>query len=305
MLSNRTFGIELEVHLPPSATKGQLAAAIRRQARVNVRTEQYNHSTQAHWKVTTDASVGHDAGAEVVSPVLSGEAGIQEARRVTAAIREFGCTISVRCGFHVHVNAADLSLEQLRTLAINFVHCETAFDAIVPPSRRRDLNRYILSNRTAFGGSYDNDAINRAIDAYASAATRQDLIGVVSSSAQKSFGRYSVTRYRKLNLTALDRYGTVEFRQHSGTVDPDKVENWVRLCVAFVERSKNSRPRKRPSTRPHVASHELSMLLRFVRAEPSVRKFYHDRRRKLSDAQLQRDRRAAAEAGRPWLPPAE
>jgi hypothetical protein len=44
-------------------------------------------------------------------------------------------------------------------------------------------------------------------------------------------------RYFKVNLQALRVHGTVEFRQHSGTVDGTKVENWVRFLLGFVERS--------------------------------------------------------------------
>jgi hypothetical protein len=163
--TTRTFGVELECHLPAGKSHGDLADALRRKARVHARCEKYNHTTQAHWKVTTDRSLGYDrnSGAEVVSPILRGEEGIEEARRVTAAMNAFGCTISVKCGLHVHVGASDLSVDELRKLAISFVQAETAFDAIVPPSRRRDLNQYIQSNRTAFGGNYDSDAINRAI----------------------------------------------------------------------------------------------------------------------------------------------
>lgn len=306
MDTTRTFGIELEAHLPTGKTMGQLADLIRRRARVSAHCEAYNHYTQAHWKLTTDSSLGYDrkAGVEVVSPILSGEAGIQDARRVTAAMQEFGCTISVKCGFHVHVGASDLSLEQLRSLAISFVHAETAFDAIMPPSRRRDLNKYILSNRTAFGGGYDNEAINRAIDAYKTASNTDALIARVSTS-KPAGGWAPTTRYRKLNLLSMARQGTVEFRQHSGTVDPDKVENWVRLCVAFVERSKTSKPRQRPSTKPHVPSRELAALMKFLRASPEVRAFYRDRLAKLSDAQLQRSERQATAAGQVWMQPAE
>jgi hypothetical protein len=283
MLPDRTFGIELEAHMPAGKTHGQLAEAIRR-AHVSVYCETYNHRTQAHWKVTTDASLCHNRreGVEVVSPILRGEAGIQEARRVAAVMAAFGCTISVRCGFHVHVGAGDLDLNQLRNVATSFVQAESAFDAIVTPSRRRDLNQYILSNRTAFGGSYDNGSVNNAIDAFARATTRDQLIGIVS--AANGYG----TRYRKLNMTAMSRYGTVEFRQHSGTVDADKVENWVRVCVAFVERSKTSKPRKRPSMKPHEATKELAALLKFLRADEAVRKFYQKRRRDLSPRRLAR-----------------
>jgi len=303
LTSNRTFGIELEVHLPHGRSHAQLAAAISR-AGVSCRSEHYNHNTVAHWKVTTDGSLGYEGGAEVVSPVLSGEAGIIEARQVADAIKAFGCTVSVRCGFHVHVGAADLTVNQLRNVAILYVFCETAFDAIMPPSRRRDLNTYILSNRTAFGGSYDNEAVNRAIAAYKAATTKGQLIEIVSG-ANRCSGRDHVARYRKLNFHPLNRYGTVEFRQHSGTVEADKVANWVELCVRLVDRALTGKPRSRPSTRPHNPANELNMLLSYVRVPPTVKRFYQQRRRDLCDARLARAAHQARAAGREYQAPAE
>lgn len=287
---SRAFGIELECHLPAGKTRSQLAEAIRRKARVRAACERYNHNVSMdHWKLVDDGSLGSDrnTSAEVVSPILEGEEGIQTARRVVEAIRDFGCQISTKCGLHVHVYAGDLKLEQLRALAINFVHCETAFDAIVPPSRRRDLNVYVLSNRTAFGGDYDNESINKAIDAFKSANTIEQLVRVVSDAGRPHDDW--TARYRKLNFCAYQRYKTVEFRQHSGTVEPDKVENWVRLCLGFVDRSTNSRPRQRPSHRPHVPARELAMLMNFVKATPSMRAFYLMRRRELAKADAHRE----------------
>lgn len=299
MLSDRTFGIEIECHLPIGKSHADLARALVLNAAVRAAAIGYTHAVTANWKVTTDGSLGNDRrlGAEVVSPVLRGEEGIAEARRVVTAMAQFGCMISTRCGLHVHVGAGDLTVDHLRNLAISFVQAESAFDAIMPPSRRRDQNSYILSNRTAFGGAYDNDAVNRAIAAFKGprAKSRQGLIETVANANRGTYG----DRYRKLNFRALERQNTVEFRQHSGTVDADKVEHWVRLVVAFVDRSKESRPRARPSTKAHVDTKELANLLKFVRADKSTRKFYQARRRALSDARL---RRAQAVRGEEFAP---
>ena len=48
-------------------------------------------------------------------------------------------------------------------------------------------------------------------------------------------------RYLKLNLEAFGRYGTVEFRQHSGTLNGEKAEAWIGLLVALVNSAKRGR----------------------------------------------------------------
>lgn len=50
-------------------------------------------------------------------------------------------------------------------------------------------------------------------------------------------------RYHKLNLVSLWVHGTIEFRQHSGTVDADKAVNWIELLMQFVNRAAVTRQR--------------------------------------------------------------
>jgi len=47
--------------------------------------------------------------------------------------------------------------------------------------------------------------------------------------------RYPHQRYFQLNLAALHRFGTIEFRAHSATYDPVRIARWVQFLVAFVE----------------------------------------------------------------------
>jgi hypothetical protein len=53
--------------------------------------------------------------------------------------------------------------------------------------------------------------------------------------------RGSEARYHKLNLTAYRRHRTVEFRQHSGTLEANKAINWVLLCLRMVDAAKAGR----------------------------------------------------------------
>ncbi len=45
------------------------------------------------------------------------------------------------------------------------------------------------------------------------------------------------SRYYKVNLRSYQRHGTIEFRQHSGTVNFVKICNWVRFLSAFIDES--------------------------------------------------------------------
>jgi hypothetical protein len=289
-MTARTFGVELEILIPAGKTRTGVAQEVRRATGINMREERYGHAVPTAWKITTDQSVGYDNG-EVVSPILTGDDGIEQTRKVVEALKAAGCTVDQRCGFHVHVFAGDMSIDQLRKLAVNFVHSETAMDAIMPATRRADCNRYVESNRSGFGGTTENEKINNAIKAFEQATTKAKLIELVSSNNRPG----NASRFRKLNFQALTRQPTVEFRQHHGTVEADKVTNWVRLCVAMVERSMVSRPRPRTAvTKSHVDSAELGQLLTWLRLAPATCKFFRQRRKEFSQRGV--ERRAAQQA---------
>jgi hypothetical protein len=41
-------------------------------------------------------------------------------------------------------------------------------------------------------------------------------------------------RYKGINPTAFSKYGTIEVRIHSGTLNPKKINNWIRILLKIV-----------------------------------------------------------------------
>ena len=80
-----------------------------------------------------------------------------------------------------------------------------------------------------------------------SARTLQDLESKITERS----------RYFKLNSQSYWRHRTVEFRQHSGSVEFEKVKNWILFCARFVEFSKKSA----------VQSGEKAELKKFLNAD--------------------------------------
>ena len=218
---NRKFGIELEI----VDINQQAALRALRAVGINVQAEAYNHTTRGHWKFVSDASVR--GGFEVVSPVLRGEAGIEEAMTVAEALSDAGATVNRSCGFHVHFGAADLSAADVKTIVHRYAAHEAEIDAFMPPSRRGNTNTYCESV-TIFLTRRFNEA--HTIDELAAAQPG---------------------RYFKVNLQSYRRHGTLEFRQHSGTVNANKVANWVRFLGEFIDQC------KRPAPAPAAPAAEL------------------------------------------------
>ncbi|WP_279236979.1 amidoligase family protein [Heliorestis convoluta] len=51
------------------------------------------------------------------------------------------------------------------------------------------------------------------------------------------------SRYLKLNIQSYWTHGTLEFRQHGGSLDGEKVTNWIIFSQSIVERSKGTKVR--------------------------------------------------------------
>lgn len=217
-----TFGIEIEAYLPEGGSASTAAAAISERG-VPCQAENYNHETRRHWKIVTDGSLGDYArGIEVVSPILSGEAGFEAIHKVMSAMEDAGCTVSRKCGLHVHVGVGDASLGFWKSLIKHYSFFEPTIDALMPASRRGSENMYARSMT-----SVSFAAIDRA-------TSFQGLLGLLSRHGHEQ-------RYYKVNLTAYHRYQTVEFRQHSGTLNATKACNWISLCLRMVDAAKTGK----------------------------------------------------------------
>ncbi len=222
----RNFGVELELY----GLSVNQATEVLCEAGIDARAEQYNHETRTWWKVLTDVSIQdsrghtHHQGAltcEVVSPILAGEAGLESLAKVCKILTAAGGKVNKSCGLHVHIDARRLDVKSIASLVVRYAQHESVIDSFMPISRR-------ANNNTQYLGSIC-DVVNR----------HHDIIGGLSSVQLISSRLFRGCRFYKLNLESYARHGTVEFRHHSGSLNAEKVCNWVRFCQNFVEVSKN------------------------------------------------------------------
>lgn len=214
----RGFGVELEILVPRTWGQTGFANKVAAMAGVNCAFAGYTHAVTDYWKVVTDASLRAEAGwmaLELVSPILRGKAGLDAVARVCNALTEMGAKVNVSCGLHVHHDARDLTLDAWKNLCKLFGKHERALHQVLPPSRRNSRWCMPINNEPTLADFF------KKIDA---GNTIEQVARTVS-------GR---SRYRTLNTESYWRHGSVEFRQHGGTVDADKVVNWIKLTAAFV-----------------------------------------------------------------------
>ena len=163
--------------------------------------------------------------------------------KVTSAIAGL-VSIDRTTGIHVHVDMSqETSVNYTNAyrlgmrIALFYSMFQPVIDNFFPPSRRRGNNNYCIAMDTLadeigtelHSGKmqevYTNDAHYISFGAYASRRL---------SRCWES--NYSHTRYTAVNLQSLDRHGTLEFRQHAGSINPVKIDAWTQLVQAMVSR---------------------------------------------------------------------
>jgi len=215
---SRRFGVEIE--FLSTITKERVLTSLRA-AGIQVEFEGYSHRTTPHWKIVSDGS----CGLELVSPVLEGEAGLEEVRVAADALNAAGAQVDKRCGFHVHFDARSMSLRSIKNLFKLWLKFEDVLDAFQPQSRRGNANRYCqsnLSHEPIGAGDHRNQCtrIFNEIDACRSIEEMRNLYPC---------------RYRKLNIQSYFRHQTLEVRHHSGTTESAKIIHWVCLMARMFD----------------------------------------------------------------------
>lgn len=237
-ITDLTFGVELEVIMPRTngraRSRDDLAAFLTERGH-DARHEQYNHTRRTWWKIVTDASLGYE-NAEVVAPILSGEAGLAEVSKMCKSLEDFGCRVSRACGTHVHVGVRDRFGQQIgffKELLQTYAKFQPVIDQLLAPSRRGRNNTYCQPITWT--------------PQLAAATTLQELGRLAGA------GHFANPNF----YDAFSRHGTVEFRQHQGTLNGEKLTNWIKLCLRLVAHAaKNDEPTRestgefRPPPRP-------------------------------------------------------
>lgn len=215
-LANITFGVEIECY---NVEREEIAQRLR-EAGVACYVEGYNHRDHRdHFKVVTDASLHGNNTAEVVSPILKGKKGMQTLEKVCKVLNEINAKVNKSCGLHVHFGLDKVDFATYKNIFYNYAKIESVIDSFMPQSRRN--NTYCKSFR-AYG--------NNIYELLSDASDKNDIARIFSNN-----------RYFKVNPVAYQRHNTIEFRQHSGTTDYEKMSNWIEFLKALIEFSKSHR----------------------------------------------------------------
>jgi len=114
---------------------------------------------------------------------------------VSDRIRAYDGKVNSSCGLHVHLDARKVTGYLPETMYKNLLTCQAQLYKLVPASRRK--NKYCTRSKVT------------------------------------DYGR-TKSRYKAINSRSVWKYQTLEVRLHSGTIEAEKIEAWVRLLRAIA-----------------------------------------------------------------------
>jgi hypothetical protein len=199
----RGFGVEIETAWNRWIGIRQITEALTA-AGIPAVAPGYTHDTMDTWKVVPDASTG----SEIVSPILYGEDGLDQITRVTAVLRAIGLRVDSTTGLHVHHDARHLTVTQMKSVVYLYAKAQAITAALLPTRVGRNWCREVSLRDLA--------PIGKRIK------SKSQISGLTGG------------RYYSINPTAYATHGTIEFRQHSGSLNASKIRSWVVFTQNFM-----------------------------------------------------------------------
>ena len=127
-----------------------------------------------------------------------------------------------RAGIHVHVDVTDMN-DSSSTQLLNMVTAYLVFEDAM----------------FSFAGRW-RAACGFCDPLLLSQASRADLVKLLADWGQhEGAALRGLDKYSALNLLPMATYGTVEFRALPTTFDPERIINWINLCLAFKKFGKD------------------------------------------------------------------
>ena len=152
------------------------------------------------------------------------------------------------------------------------------------PSHRTgsaESNKYFQSNRSSIESQFfdGSRATNRLVhDALQFCADDPMALIHLMNEHGKNY---------KLNLQnlATGHQPTIEFRQHSATMDFDEISAWIRFCISFcLNSSKFKTPT--PFTESSTLDKKFECLFQFVIKDRALKKFYEEKRKIMNEKSM-------------------
>lgn len=186
---------------------------------IEVEGEDLPRTNRDIWRMESDGSLRGNSVEYVLAKPMSS---VEKANALTyldSKYIECGTVVhdSVRAGVHVHINVQDLTLEQMFSFIVAYIILEDILTFYCGQYRQGNL--FCLRIRDA-----------------------DYLLYVMEKVAKKEYDlrefNSNQLRYSAINVTSLNRYGSLEFRAMRGTRNMSIINDWADMLLRLRDVSK-------------------------------------------------------------------
>lgn len=177
--------------------------------------------------------------AEIVLPPLADcQVAYEYLQSVCNVLDSVGCSINTSCGLHVHISNAELrDHSPAAYTGASIAHTEARGGFLASHGEPLD---FVIVKDIMHRYERQQDTLNTM---FARSRTHNRYCAPLSASKIDSASTIRDLDHGKfyaINLQTWQR-GTIEFRQHGGTIDCDKIWNWVQFILNLVRWTKTER----------------------------------------------------------------
>lgn len=205
-LTGYSFSIEVE-----------MADAVARTVRGALRECDQNH----RWKLRSIRDMQPRVSAGLTSPVLQGDAGMADLRRMLGRLAEMSEDhIGQARGLHVYMSWNWTPAEVLKIISryVRFEH---------------EIERWVASPRSGLHSGRIDETAHTAYPHRNTSPGGRDMPFRNKGQAEARYVTLGATRFRDPLRTWM------EFRQHFGTTCPDRIEAWIKFLAGFINTSRS------------------------------------------------------------------
>lgn len=182
---------------------------------------------EENWlEVDDDSSISADIGDsyEFKLHPSSGDALVDRVELVTEKLLDSGFKVNASCGLHVHIDFRDLKNKpvKLSRSMLTFYAFEDILFSMLPNSRWN--SSYCLP---LFKNHNDKTIKARKLEKLGQGWYKN------KSWLSRTTSRWDGSRYNGINLHSVFHRGSLEIRLHSGTLDSEKILNWIYILLAI------------------------------------------------------------------------
>lgn len=221
--SNRFVGMEIEtVNLSPDELKNKV------KSNKELNDKFYNYALNIDY----DGSLSN--GAEIRCKPANGDELFNQIDFMCDYLKSVGCATNKRCGLHIHIDARDLNDNDLKKIYMTYSVFQKQLFKVV--NKYRQNNNYCEK-------LYEDRLINLMNNNIYNViyGVNNNRIKLNNSTI---YDRHSHERYKFINATTFKCLGTIEIRLLEGTLNSEKIKNWIKLNLNLFNFALNT-PLKR------------------------------------------------------------